>query len=307
MSLFDRFSASEFSFEVSKERYTYWQKHQLNDDSVVDQEYLATTSLLAAWEHFENSPMSTPAWHMFDGTDGSQWNVDEEIVGYLMPMIAATRKARIKTGDAYQAAKSPALIPIGTEFLPNFDECVTGNGILRYLATDGNLAPWINPVFRGALHMTCGPDNWRGSLDHVIGNYDRICCSRGVPGSWFCVEFAVLVQPFAYSLRHGWSSGDGALRNWDLLASSDGIEWVQIMVHTDDPSLSREAYAQCTWEIPQQLDSGEPVPAARFFKVRMRGPHWGGRYYLYCSGFELYGKVTGQPDVDTSGWGDRIF
>lgn len=180
---------------------------------------------------------------------------------------------------------------------PSFDPCKGhGHGFLYYLATKGRTSIWMNPVDIGSVRLTTGPDEWRGSCNAICGRRCVISSSRGTPEPWFAFEFAVNIVLSHYSLRHGWCNGDGAMTSWIVQASSDGENWSTIDRREQEIALSRGGYAHATWEV-------QTCPPARFFKVQMVGGHAQGRYYMYCCGFEIYGRVDGQTDVDSSHWG----
>lgn len=192
-----------------------------------------------------------------------------------------------------------------------------GRGMLHYLSTLGGSAPFMNPMTSRQLRITTS--GWTGPISSLVGNSNRISRSRGMQGSWFCVELAVFVIPSHYSLRHAWTSREGALYSWNFLGSADGKEWHVLREHYKDASLAKGGFSSHTWEI----ERGNVSTPCRFFKVQSTGPHigtgdqyltdysdnpcvvrrrlrtnegaGGGRHFLYCCGFEMYGEVTSPP------------
>jgi hypothetical protein len=206
-----------------------------------------------------------------------------------------------------------------------------GRGILWYLSTQGGHSPYMHPLPQNLIKLTSS--GWLGSLEPLVGNQPCVSVSRGIEGSWFGIELAMYVMPSAYSLRHGWTSADGALHCWDLLGSPDGKEWHVLRQHHKDVSLATGGFSSHTWEIAQ---SDVPIPC-RFFRVQLTGTHigtqnyrtsgllsenpavvrrrrratsdaGGGRHFIYCCGFEVYGQVVHPPpgflEVDAQAWSD---
>jgi hypothetical protein len=70
--------------------------------------------------------------------------------------------------------------------------------------------------------------------------------TKGEKGSWVGVSLPPgrSLVPTHYALRHGWHSGYGRLRHWELRGSSDGKEWVALKKHNDGGSASFERQRQ---------------------------------------------------------------
>ena len=223
---------------------------------------------------------------------------DEEWKDWYMNQKRRSSEERAKKNQILKAQKK-GYIPTGTELIynggPSFHpETGPGHGILHYLSTRNSI--WMNPADFGTIRLTAGPDEWRGPISAICGRQCVLSSSRGTPNAWFAVELVVNVVLTHYSLRHGWCNGDGAMTSWNLLASSDGEEWTVIDRRERETALARGGYAHATWPVVA-------CPPARFFKVQMVGSHLQGRYYMYCCGFEIYGRVDGQTDADSSHWG----
>lgn len=210
-----------------------------------------------------------------------------------------------------------------------------GRGILWCLSTQGGHIPFLNPVPLNQIKLTSS--GWLGSLEPLVGNNPCVCVSRGIEGSWFGIELAIFVKPSAYSLRHGWTSADGALLNWNFLGSPDGKEWQVLRQHHKDVSLATGGFSSHTWEIEKSNGS----ISCRFFRIQLTGTHigtenyrtsgllsenpavvrrrrratsdaGGGRHFIYCCGFELYGQVVHPPpgfseiDTGSDAWSDGL-
>jgi hypothetical protein len=228
------------------------------------------------------------------GDDNDEWKI-----WYLEQKRKASEE-RVRKRESLKPPKK-GYIATGTELLynggPSFDPSKgCSHGFLNYLATKGLTEIWMNPADIGTVRITTGPDEWRGSSSSICGRRCVISSSRGTPDPWFAVELVVDVVLTHYSLRHGWCNGDGAMTSWILSASADGEIWTPVDRRVKEVALAHGPYAHGTWAV-------ENCPPSRCFKVQMVGGHTQGRYYMYCSGFEIYGRVTGQTNVDSTQWG----
>lgn len=71
--------------------------------------------------------------------------------------------------------------------------------------------------------------------------------------------------------------------------SKDGIEWVTILTHNDDRSLT-EPGGVATWSVEECVDP--PGTAFRHVRIQQNGKNASGQtHYLSLSGFEIYGQV----------------
>ncbi len=66
--------------------------------------------------------------------------------------------------------------------------------------------------------------DWRCPL--VVDTSRFIEVRRIVSGGEYAHHISWSVVPRAYSLRHGGNYAGDGLRNWDLQASVDGINWI---------------------------------------------------------------------------------
>eukprot|EP00277_Geminigera_cryophila_P001748 CAMPEP_0179424236 /NCGR_PEP_ID=MMETSP0799-20121207/11466_1 /TAXON_ID=46947 /ORGANISM="Geminigera cryophila, Strain CCMP2564" /LENGTH=187 /DNA_ID=CAMNT_0021198645 /DNA_START=378 /DNA_END=938 /DNA_ORIENTATION=- len=146
-------------------------------------------------------------------------------------------------------------VPAGTTFSPGaepfdtqstkLDQRGLGRGLLQFLATQGGTRPYQCPLSQNQLQITTS--GWMGPISSLVGNGKTVSNSRGIQNSWFCIELRVYLKPTHYSLRHGWTSADGALYNWNFLGSPDGHEWFLLCKHLQDRSLATGGYSAHTW------------------------------------------------------------
>mmetsp|Transcript_23784 Transcript_23784/g.77492 ORF Transcript_23784/g.77492 Transcript_23784/m.77492 type:complete len:909 (-) Transcript_23784:3055-5781(-) len=120
----------------------------------------------------------------------------------------------------------------------------------------------------------------RGDSDCSVWDMEgRVALSGGVPES---------------SWGHTTSGKEkfrgSALTNWELWGSLDGRRWKLLSEHTQDTSL-HGAWKHQMWRIE---NIGEEK--FRFFRVIMTGPSNNGGYSLFCSGFEIFGRIGEEED-----------
>ena len=247
------------------------------------------------WESFENHPQFHILWHCTECGDDHAWKVlrysfvgallvaadaapKEETSRELSTLEAARLKAAHRRGEKKNAQDQLGFIPIGTHLVTGTEPFDTssaagakrglGRGVVWHLATHGGLKPFMCPMLGNQLRVTSS--GWMGALSVLVGNCARVSSSRGIEGSWFCIELAVYVVPSYYSLRHGWTCADGSLYNWDLLGSADGQAWQVLRSHRKDASLATGPFSAFTWAIQDTAHT-----PCRFFKVKLTGTHVG--------------------------------
>merc|ERR1711907_863971 len=93
-----------------------------------------------------------------------------------------------------------------------------------------------------------------------------------------------LFCPTTYTLKHGYRYGSGLLRNWELQASIDNLNWVVLRKHENDRSLY-DAYGVASWAL------SESSGTFRYFRIVLTGMTSDNVYRLSCGGFELYGTL----------------
>mmetsp|Transcript_26569 Transcript_26569/g.23390 ORF Transcript_26569/g.23390 Transcript_26569/m.23390 type:complete len:154 (+) Transcript_26569:2-463(+) len=130
--------------------------------------------------------------------------------------------------------------------------------------------------------------------DYLINRDPEIVCYvNGTEYNWFSIDFKdTSIRPTNYTLRHEASpSNEGHLRNWQLQGSNDGDGdlWDTLINHENDESLN-EPDATKTWTIPNI------TTFYQHFRLRMTGVTSSQRWYLCCSGFEIYGEIRRKDD-----------
>jgi hypothetical protein len=117
-------------------------------------------------------------------------------------------------------------------------------------------------------------------------------CTANVRESWISVDLTAVRTLVLkhYCLRHGTDVKDGRLRNWQLQASNDEVEWATLMTHTKDKTLAEEGWAVGEWAV-DTCNVGY-----RYFRVLQKGMNSDGIHMLCCAGIELYGDVHLAPD-----------
>lgn len=89
-------------------------------------------------------------------------------------------------------------------------------------------------------------------------------------------------------IRHARGYGRSALRHWLLQASKDSVNWVTLVTHNDDRSLT-EPGSTCTWAI---FCPSEETEGFRHIRIQQNGRNASNQtHYLSLSGFEIYGRV----------------
>jgi len=104
-------------------------------------------------------------------------------------------------------------------------------------------------------------------------------------GSWFVLDLMKYeLNPTFYTLRDSTSGGDYQLRNWVLEGSNDNSIWSCLRTHANDSMIITQGVTG-RWSI--QVEG-----YYRYFRVRVTGADRSGTsYFLFCSGFELYGNL----------------
>ena len=214
--------------------------------------------------------------------------VEEE----LMQVVASgSQHAPWQTANAMPASSSvSSLSPMSLHYQSDMDM----NGLMYYLGTASLTAPYVNPVQRGLVRVTCnGLMKDSLPIEHVVGRVTVRCVTSAESSAWIAIELtSCYVQPSAYTLRHYSSWDTECMRHWRLEASRDGKLYTPISVHNNDSALNG-AGSTNTW--PISLDTAHaPSPLHlfyRFFRLNLTGPNSNNHLYLACSGFELYGDV----------------
>ena len=171
----------------------------------------------------------------------------------------------------------------------DFDE----NGIIYFIGTNGKTTDWTNPAQFGLVVVTSseGKHLPYGKLEDILSreSISVNCHTKDIKKSWFAIDLGLYIIPTAYTLRHARGYGRSALRNWMFQMSKDGLNWITLLTHTDDKSLT-EPGSTCTWAI--EGPTGD-IQGFRHIRIQQNGKNSSGQtHYLSLSGFEVYGKIV---------------
>lgn len=195
-----------------------------------------------------------------------------------------------------------SMTPVETETAPlvfDYGSDFDTNGILYFLSTNGGTDPYVNPSESGLIQVSLShPGVYSQSMSkHNIVAHNPQTGNTfwgGTCPQWFMVDLrSKRVKPTAYTLRHGFSSANSFLRDWEFAASNDASTWVTL--HSDKPTPFNKGHDTDTWTL---TDSKELKPF-RYFRVLQRGNYYmgpdssnPGAPYMCIAGFELYGELS---------------
>jgi len=168
-------------------------------------------------------------------------------------------------------------------FQNNWDQ----NGVLYWLGTNRITTEWKNP-YPQFVNVTCfPPEELYGNLSSFVdrtGSQNYLPRSNAIKNGSFTVDLlSVKVVPTHYTLRDS-TNGNYQLRNWNLEGSNDGKTWIILKNHVNDASIAKQGDTH-SWKIDFQVE------AFQMFRVQVTGPWRPGYFFLFCSGFEIYGDV----------------
>lgn len=171
----------------------------------------------------------------------------------------------------------------------DFDE----NGIIYFIGTNGKTTDWANPAQFGLVLVTSyeGKHLPYGKLEDILSreSISVNCHTKDIKKSCFAIDLGLFIIPTAYTLRHARGYGRSALRNLLFQMSKDGLNWITLLTHTEDKSLT-EPGSTCTWPIEGPL---EDTQGFRHIRIQQNGKNSSGQtHYLSLSGFEVYGKIV---------------
>lgn len=157
----------------------------------------------------------------------------------------------------------------------DFDE----NGIIYFLASIRG--KWHNPAVKirrqGAPLIKLSASSLKSdpkSLSLLCGRSAGRLLTTNEQNAWFQLYFGKnkRIVPNAYTLRHYSSYHQECLRNWKLMGSNDGEEWITIKEHVDDDSLQGKG-GTATW--PVQVSPAHQHGWSHF-RVQITGPNSSG-------------------------------
>jgi hypothetical protein len=146
------------------------------------------------------------------------------------------------------------------------------NGYLYYIATRGKTREWINPHNAGFIKVSANPQ-------HATNGYndEADIVSHDQPGKWGS-ESAIVntyasidlldnppLCPNYYALSHTSKGWTGKIKNWDLKASNDGVNWNVLRSHRKDESVT--VFSKASWPIKNVNNF------YRYFRIVQTGPN----------------------------------
>eukprot|EP01064_Diplonema_japonicum_P033947 TRINITY_DN6847_c0_g1_i1.p1 TRINITY_DN6847_c0_g1~~TRINITY_DN6847_c0_g1_i1.p1 ORF type:complete len:183 (+),score=25.86 TRINITY_DN6847_c0_g1_i1:54-602(+) len=160
------------------------------------------------------------------------------------------------------------------------------NGVMNYVVTKGGKVMWQHPVKAGVVTINASSVEG-GNLGDVCDLYpsEQKFVTQDVPYSWVSFTFKTCrVRPTHYKL--GLASPPPP-SSWHLHGSTDGINWIILKIHTNDPSLAICTEDDAVWSLT-------PVPAGAYRHFRILLQKEGSQAStsaLSFSSFEVYGEV----------------
>lgn len=218
-----------------------------------------------------------------------------QLAKYLLKMVAKQWYDMDRSTFVFlkKLREQPSNAPIVFKHQQDFDE----NGIIYYIGSNGKTTEWVNPAQYGLVTVTCsdGKQLPYGKLEDILSR-DTVsvnCHTKDNKKAWFAIDLGMYIVPNAYTLRHARGYGRSALRHWMLQASKDALNWVTLVTHLDDRSLT-EPGSTCTWPIDCAPDETQGY---RHIRIQQNGRNASNQtHYLSLSGFEIYGRITSVCD-----------
>lgn len=216
-----------------------------------------------------------------------------QLAKYLLKMVAKQWYDMDRSSFIFLKKLKEAPEPSIFKHQSDFDE----NGLIYFIGSNGRTTEWVNPGQYGLVTVTSsdGKQLPYGKLEDILSR-DSVsvnCHTKDNKKAWFSIDLGVYIVPTAYTLRHARGYGRSALRHWLLQASKDSVNWVTLVTHTDDRSLS-EPGSTCTWPIDCAADETQGF---RHIRIQQNGRNASNQtHYLSLSGFEIYGRVISVCD-----------
>lgn len=216
-----------------------------------------------------------------------------QLAKYLLKMVAKQWYDMDRSSFIFLKKLRETTEPMVLKHQSDFDE----NGLIYFIGTNGKTSEWVNPGQYGLVTVTSsdGKQLPYGKLEDILSR-DIVsvnCHTKDNKKAWFAIDLGVYIIPTAYTLRHARGYGRSALRHWLLQASKDSVNWVTLVTHTDDRSLS-EPGSTCTWPVDCPADE---IQGFRHIRIQQNGRNASNQtHYLSLSGFEIYGRVISVCD-----------
>jgi hypothetical protein len=229
-------------------------------------------------------------------------------VGWIHVPVTSARRLLLQLHFApanLSLRPAPALTsspPINFKYSSDFDT----NGVLYWLGTNAGRKVYENPSLEpnGSIKLEISAPRmsraFKMARENIVAHSytsSQPIYWGGVAPVWFSVDLGAerKLRPSAYTLRHGYHSGNSYLQNWEFQVSQDGTNWTT--VHAGGKSGFSKAFDTKTFFIDASHSNVEP---SRFFRVLQRG-NYGvsssqtlsshGMPLMCIAGFELYGDL----------------
>ena len=213
----------------------------------------------------------------------------ETLHRFLIRLVARQWYHRERTTFHFLKAINSAPEPMKFDYERDFDR----NGIVYWIGTNAHSSEWVNPAEFGIVSISCsdGKKIPYGKMYQILSRDQTLNVhSSDDRHAWFAIDFGLEFLPSAYTLRHARGYGKSALRHWTVQFSIDGINWIDIKVHTNDFSLT-EPGSTHTWnlDLPEGVDK---TKGFRHMRLLQGGKNSSNQTcYISISGLELYGTV----------------
>eukprot|EP01084_Bolivina_argentea_P148877 260195_1 len=161
------------------------------------------------------------------------------------------------------------------QYVSDYDE----NGILYALGTKFGKDKYINAAGRGLIKLnSSGWNEYVGSINDFISRIPCKSFSKGIQNGFISIDFGqnLKIKLNAYTLRH---YKYGYLRNWNLLGSNDGIEWIVIKKYENDETFNKKGQIH-TFKIKES----ECNTYYQYFKIQITDKNTDGDWYIYTTG-----------------------
>ena len=161
------------------------------------------------------------------------------------------------------------------------------NGIIWYLATNGNTTEWINPATNNKVCLLSA--GWIGRISEVLERDARMTASIDPYEhiqSHITIDFGdnIQIKPTAYTIRHAYYDQRNALRSWIFCGYDKHKAQKVILKQYKFNRTFNKGYKSHTFK----------VKSDRFFKrfsIVMTGKNSSGYRDLHVSGLEIYGEM----------------
>eukprot|EP01083_Nonionella_stella_P301307 1032943_1 len=181
-------------------------------------------------------------------------------------------------------------------YTTDFDE----NGLLYFLGSYARRQAYKNPVQRELVSVVLSSLAADSKNEmYFVGRECVRCMTNNTQPSYMALNLqSIAMKVSHYTLKHH-TSHNVALTSWTLEGSRDGSKWIVLKNHVGDTSLQHPGDTK-TWRIDSSAND-----YLSQFRIYMTSVNNSGRWYLGCSGIELYGHAYGglvseslSPDFD---------